>query len=161
MRVENNVLSGYIESHSFCRLYVSQRSTDDLTVNNAESEAKYLFSVQQNGNFSIHFDIDAITDRGVIVFYASCDNGLSHGILNYQMEKKFYSKPFCFLFLVVCNANPIHISDILQTKDSCVYVTFHYKGKGDVYVLNRVSKSNIPTARNIINEGIYLGQYLL
>lgn len=61
----------------------------------------------------------------------------------------------------MCNANPIHIGDILQTKDSCVYVTFHYKGEGDVYVLNRVSKSNIPTARNIIHEGIYLGQYEL
>ena len=56
----------------------------------------------------------------------------------------------------MCNANAITIGDIAQTKDSCAYVTFQYNGVGDLYVLNRVSKSNIPTARNIINEGIYL-----
>ena len=59
----------------------------------------------------------------------------------------------------MCNANAITIGDIAQTKDSCAYVTFQYNGVGDLYVLNRVSKSNIPTARNIIHEGIYLGRY--
>lgn len=38
-------------------------------------------------------------------------------------------------------------------------MTLRYKGKGDLYLLNRISNSHIPTARNIINEGIYLGQY--
>lgn len=38
-------------------------------------------------------------------------------------------------------------------------MTLRYKGKGDLYVLNRVSNSHVPTARNIINEGLYLGQY--
>lgn len=66
---------------------------------------------------------------------------------------------FILFFNVVCNANAITIGDIAQTKDSCAYVTFQYNGVGDLYVLNRVSKSNIPTARNIINEGIYLGRY--
>ena len=47
----------------------------------------------------------------------------------------------------MCNANAITIGDIAQTKDSCAYVTFQYNGVGDLYVLNRVSKSNIPTGR--------------
>lgn len=66
---------------------------------------------------------------------------------------------FILFFYLACNANAITIGDIAQTKDSCAYVTFQYNGVGDLYVLNRVSKSNIPTARNIINEGIYLGKY--
>lgn len=36
-----------------------------------------------------------------------------------------------------------------------------YNGQGELYFLNRVSESNIPKAKNIINEGIYMGKYKL
>ena len=60
--------------------------------------------------------------------------------------------------MIACNANQLVIGDILQTKDSCIFVTFKYNGMGELYVLHRVSTTNVPTATNIINEGIYLGK---
>ena len=50
---------------------------------------------------------------------------------------------------------------MIQTKDSCVFISFKYTGNGALYVLNRIAKTQIPDAFNIINEGVYLGMYAL
>lgn len=99
--VADDILSGYIESTSVCRFFMNQRSSDDLTTNTAEKEAKYLFSLERNGNFSIHFDLNAIYDRGVIVLYASCENGQSRGLLNYHIDKKSYCR--FLVFSLICS----------------------------------------------------------
>lgn len=92
--IEGNILFGYLESSSLCRLSFTQRSSDDLTVSNAETETKYLFTIRQNGNFSLHFDMSTITTKGVLVLYVNCDNGSSRSILNYKLDKKYYSMLF-------------------------------------------------------------------
>ena len=88
--VENDIISGYIESNTFCRVYFDQRSTDDVTISNAEKETKYVFSTPKNGNFSVIFDIDSVEEKGVIVLYASCSNGQSNALINYHLDKKHY-----------------------------------------------------------------------
>lgn len=50
---------------------------------------------------------------------------------------------------------------MIQTKDSCVFISFKYTGNGALYVLNRIANTQIPDAFNIINEGVYLGMYAL
>ena len=92
--IEGNILFGYLESSSLCRLSFTQRSSDDLTVSNAEMETKYLFTIRQNGNFSLHFDMSTSTTKGVLVLYVNCDNGSSRSILNYKLDKKYYSMLF-------------------------------------------------------------------
>ena len=51
------------------------------------------------------------------------------------------------------------IGKIVQTKDSCVFVTIKYTGNGALYLLNRIANTQVPDAFNIINEGVYLGVY--
>ena len=58
-----------------------------------------------------------------------------------------------------CNENRILIGDMIQTKDSCVFISFKYTGNGALYVLNRIADTQVPDAFNIINEGVYLGVY--
>ena len=90
--VENNIISGWIESTSLCRLYFHQRSTDDITLGSAEKEANYLFSVPRNGNFSVFYNVETIREQNTLVFYVSCDNGLSRGILNYHVDNKYFGR---------------------------------------------------------------------
>lgn len=50
---------------------------------------------------------------------------------------------------------------MIQTKDSCVFISFKYTGNGALYVLNRIANTQVPDALNIVNEGVYLGVYAL
>lgn len=50
---------------------------------------------------------------------------------------------------------------MIQTKDSCVFISFKYTGNGALYVLNRIANTQVPDAFNIINEGVYLGMCAL
>lgn len=95
--MEDDIISGYIESDSLCRVYYNQRVSNDITLSNAEKETRYLFTISSNGNFSVIFDVNAVQDEPYIVLYASCNNDQTHDLLNYYVDKKYYCRGFAFL----------------------------------------------------------------
>ena len=92
-----------------------------------------------------------------LALYAECMDSTS-SFLNYYIPDESIRCVGGYFSPVVCNRVPITIGEIIQTKDSCVCVSIQYSGEGEVYVLNRISGSNVPDAENIIAEGLYLGK---
>lgn len=141
-----------------CRLSTFQQSNKDATKESVGLSLSYLFTINPNSDFIVHYDSQEVGMKPYLALYAECMDSTS-SFLNYYIPDESIRCVGGTFSPVVCNRIPITIGEIIQTKDSCVCVSIQYSGEGEVYVLNRISGSNVPDAENIIEEGLYLGRY--
>lgn len=134
-----------------------QQSSKEVTKKSVELSLRYLYTLNPDSPFVIFFSSQEVGMKPYMVISAECEDSSSF-FMNYYIPEERICIPFRSFSPLVCNRIPITISDVIQTKDSCIYVSLQYGGEGDVYVLNRITGSNIPKAENIINEGVYLGR---
>lgn len=156
-KVSGDALFGKLSSGAPCRLSVFQQSSKEVTKKSVELSLRYLYTLNPDFPFVIFFSSQEVGMKPYMAISAECEDSSSF-FMNYYIPEERICIPFRNYSLLVCNRIPITISDVIQTKDSCIYVSLQYGGEGDVYVLNRITGSNIPKAENIINEGIYLGR---
>ncbi|KAM7456913.1 hypothetical protein BLSTO_02324 [Blastocystis sp. subtype 1] len=147
-KVVGNSIYGNLVSSVPCRLSTFQQSNKDATKESVGLSLSYLFTINPNSDFIVHYDSQEVGMKPYLALYAECMDSTS-SFLNYYIPDES----------ILCNRVPITIGEIIQTKDSCVCVSIQYSGEGEVYVLNRISGSNVPDAKNIIEEGLYLGRH--
>lgn len=140
-----------------CRLSTYQQSNKDVTLDSVKLSLSYLFTINPNSDFMVHYDSEEVGMKPYLILYAECLDSTS-SFLNYYIPDESISCVADYFSPIVCNRIPITIGEIIQEKDSCVFISIQYSGEGEVYILNRVAGSNIPNAENIIHEGIYLGR---
>ena len=156
-KVSGDALFGKLSSSAPCRLSVLQQSNKEVTRKSVELSLRYLYTLNPDSPFVIFFSSQEVGMKPYMAISAECEDS-SSSFMNYYIPEECICIRFRSSSVLVCNRIPITISDIIQTKDSCIYVSIQYGGEGDVYVLNRITGSNVPKSENIVSEGVYLGR---
>lgn len=131
------------------RVFSLQHANGDFQLSSMKSNLKYMFSVIPNMPFFIHFEESNITSLPYVAIYTEAVTSSKQSFLNFKL-------PFAFLS---CKYNQLIIHNVTDKKDSCVDIHVQYKGEGEMYLLARRARLNIPNEMNVIHEGIYLGKY--
>ena len=92
-----NEIFGKIISDSPCRFYVLQNGFDSFSYEAAKESCKYVYSIEKNGDFAIHYSYDQLPLKPYIAFLAITEDGTKYDFVNYRIPKENYR----LLFLMI------------------------------------------------------------
>ena len=141
-------MHGRILSSTPTRLYAFFHQHRDLPFSEAETNAKYFFSVVGDSRFQLYIDQTSIHQQPYIAIIAKSVVNNNSGYLNYKVDQENF----------ICNSISLSIEEVKDLGDSCAELTVKYDGSGDVYFLQREDGIDVPRAGNILSEGMYLGK---
>lgn len=144
-------LVGHVEGTYLSRIYYYLGSDATIDVNWMEKNAIFLFNTISGNRFRVTIDLSKI-DQTSYAYFLAVDTLTSRRVMTiYRIEKA----------LIGCNQNLLEISNVEDLHDSCAAIAVYYHGKGDIYVLVVPSSDDTPSTEGIVNEGIYLGRYVV
>lgn len=150
-RLEGEMLYGRIECPQSTRIYVYYHDHPDLSIQQAEQRATFVYSVVPNGIFQLSAEHDKIQKQPFVAILARSTVDHHTGYLNYKIPTQ----------VLECNAFVLSIDKLVDLKDSCVEITVLYEGEGEIYYLQREVGIDVPRAANVVAEGVYLGRYVV
>ena len=148
--IKGDTVHGRVRSSTPTRLYAYFHQHRNLPFSEAETNAKYFFSVINDERFQLYIDPTSIHQQPYIAIIAKSVMNSQYGYLNYKVDQENFT----------CNSIPLSIEDVKDMRDSCAEFTIHYDGTGDIYFLQREDGIDVPRAENILSEGIYIGKYV-
>ena len=149
--LEGETLYGQIEYPYSTRIYVYYHDQPDLTIQQAEQRATFVYLVVPNGIFQLSAEHDKIQNHPFVAILAKSTVNHHTGYLNYKIPTQ----------VLECNAFALSIEKLVDLRDSCVEITVRYEGEGEIYYLQREVGIDVPQAANVVAEGIYLGKYVV
>lgn len=133
------------------RLFSFQHAEHTIQYASSKSSFKYLFTVIPSMPFVIHFTPTIVHELPYVAIYGESIASTLSSLINFKIPTS----------LLTCNNNELQILTVSDSFNSCVEVSMQYSGKGELYLLARLSTVNVPGPHNIIQEGIFLGVYVL
>lgn len=89
-----NLIFGKITSSSPCRFYVLQNGFDTFSYQMAKGSCKYVYSIEQNGDFAIHYSYDQLPLKPYIALLAVTEDETAYDLVNYKIPEEYYRACF-------------------------------------------------------------------
>ena len=92
-----NMIYGKIISDSPCRFYVLQHGFDSFPYQQAKESCKYIYSIERNGDFVVHYSYDQLPLKPYLGLLAVTEDGTAYDLINYKIPKEYY-REFLVMF---------------------------------------------------------------
>lgn len=150
-RYEANGLRLLIQVSQMTRVYTLQHAQGEISLHNARKQCRYAFSLAESGSVFIYLDVDKLATEPDVTVLAQSADPREENVFTFHSDASAFR----------CNKDVLKITKVTDLQDSCSHVSLFYGGSGDVYLLGRQKSRDAPDARNIIEEGIFVGTYTL
>ena len=122
-----------------------------MTLQDAQTQCRYVFSLVETGSVFIYLDVDDLSEKPDVTLLAQSLDSEEEGVFTFHCDANAFA----------CSKDVLKIVKVTDLQDSCSHVTLSYSGSGDVYLLGRQKNRDAPDARNIVEEGIFIGRYAI
>lgn len=140
----------HIEGVYSAQISYLENSDETMDFTKAKKNMKNMGSVLHNDSFRIRFSLPKESSPVFLAIYANSTFSDTTAFVNYHILPEF----------IQCNSKKLSFDSFTDLMDSCVKVSVNVEGEGDVYLLG-LSRLYAPLASTIVDEGVFLGQYLI
>lgn len=121
-----------------------------MSIQDARKRCRYAFSLAESGSVLIYLAVDKLAAEPYVTVLAQSQDSEEEGLSTFHPDASAFA----------CSKEILKITKLIDMQDSCSHLTLFYSGAGDLYLLGRQKSRDPPDARNIVEEGIFIGTYV-
>ena len=149
-RFEASALRVNIQVTQMTRVYTLQHAQPEMSIRDARKRCRYAFSLAESGSVLIYLAVDKLAAEPYVTVLAQSQDPEEEGLSTFHPDASAFA----------CSKEILKITKLIDVQDYCSHLTLFYSGAGDLYLLGRQKSRDPPDARNIVEEGIFIGTYV-
>lgn len=150
-RYEASGIRLFVQVSRLTRVFTLQHAQGEMSLQDARKQCLYAFSLAESGSVFIYLDVDKLATEPYVTVLAQEMNSKEENVFTFHCDASAFT----------CNKDTLKIVKLVDLQDSCCRVDLLYSGSGDIYLLGRQKSRDPPDARNIVEEGVFVGKYAI